>query len=240
MKNLDTEILAEINKEDFKFFFLLELQLSSTYRFNDIDINIYHGGELFTPRAFSFDSLSGSANLTVESFDIDIDDTDQVISALLLGEDVRNKIAILYFGVVAKTFIEGVKWGDDAEWDEATQWEAEKYKSSIHIQEFVRGIVGGWELYDDNKAKINITNEMVLWNKKCLRPQSSSCPWTFTTTGATECGYVFTEFGGTWCDQSYERCKVLNNTNHFGGERFLPSVIEKEVWWGRQRGVPMK
>jgi len=233
MRNFDAEIAAEINKEDFRFFFLIEFQFGNTYRFNDIDIPIYYNGELFTPRAFSFDSLSGSANLTVESFDIDIDDTDQVISALLLGEDVRNKIAILYFGVVAKTLIEGVKWGDDAEWDEATQWEAEKYKSSIHIQEFIRGIIGGWELYDDNKCKINITNEMILWSKKCLRPQSSSCPWTFK---GTECTYTGAE---TWCDQSYERCTALSNSNQFGGERFMPSVIEKEIWWGRQRGVPM-
>jgi len=208
MRNFDADISAELEKENFRFFFLLELQLASTYRFNDIDINIYHGGNLFSPRTFSFNSLSGSANLSVESFDIDIDDTDQVMSALLLGEDVRNKIAILYFGVIETTA-----------------------PTEMHIQEYIRGIVGGWELEGDGNCRINITNEMVLWNKKCLRPQSSSCPWTFK---GTECTYAGAE---TWCDQSYERCTTLSNSNQFGGERFMPSIIEKEIWWGRQRGA---
>jgi hypothetical protein len=233
MRNFDAEIAAEIEKENLRFFFLLELQLTTTLRLNDIDINIYHESELFVPRSFSFDSLAGSANLSVESFDIDIDDTDQVMSALLLGEDIRNKIAILYFGVIARTIVAPTYWEEDVDWTPGIEWEGETYKTEMHIQEFVRGIVGGWELYDDNKAKINITNEMVLWNKKCLRPQSSSCPWTFK---GTECTYAGAQ---TWCDQSYDRCTALSNSNQFGGERFMPSVIEKEIWWGRQRGVPM-
>jgi len=205
MRNIDASIAAEIAKESFRFFYLLELQLTATYRFNDIDIPIYHGGELFAPRSFSFESLTGSANLSVESLDIDIDDTDQVIGALVLGEDVRNKIAILYFGVITDT------------------------PNAMHIQEFMRGIVGGWEIYGDSKVRLNITNEMILWNKKCLRPQSSSCPWTFK---GTECAYAG---GQTWCDQSYARCLDLLNTDNFGGERFLPAITEREIWWGRQR-----
>ena len=236
MKNFDADIAAELDKEDFKFFFLLELQLASTYRFNDIDINIYHGGNLFSPRTFSFDSLSGSANLSVESFDIDIDDVDQVMSAILLGKDVRNKIAILYFGVIARTLnAPSVEWETGTEWEAGIEWEgeSERYTTEMHIQEFIRGIVGGWELEGDGKCRINITNEMVLWNKKCLRPQSSSCPWTFK---GVECTYAGSE---SWCDQSYARCVSLSNQIHFGGERFMPSIIEKEIWWGRQRGVPM-
>lgn len=207
MRNIDVDIAAELAKESFRYFFLLELQLTATYRFNDIDIPIYHGGELFACRSFSFDQLAGSANLSVESLDIEIDDTDQVISALVLGEDVRNKIAILYFGVMTDTPVQ------------------------IHIQEFMRGIIGGWDIYGDSNVKINVTNEMILWNKKSLRPQSSSCPWTFK---GTECAYAGAE---TWCDQSYARCVDLVNTAQFGGERFLPAITEREVWWGRQRGA---
>ena len=212
MRNFDADILTEINRENFRFFFLLELIFTTTWRFNDIDINIYRGSDLFVPRAFTFGSLTGSANFSVESLDIDIDDTDQAMSGVLNGEDVRNKIAIIYFGTIALDTYEFV------------------------IQEFTRGIVGGWELFDDNKSRINLTCETILWNKKSLRPQSSSCPWAFTMTGATECGYVIpAEFGGDWCDQSYERCVALGNQAHFGGDRFLPSIVEKEVWWGRQR-----
>ena len=387
MRNFDPNIAAEIEKESLRFFFLLEIQGAETYRFNDIDIPIFHGGELFACRSFSFDQLSGSANLSVESLDIEIDDADQVISALVLGEDVRNKIAILYFGVIAaeasagpligyasayppaqsdtyvkatsktdtdhwayhatdpaksltgldsngwasainsptnqrvhidagraivpariyyenfhhnggntdagaKTFtlwgsndagsFADLTYGNDTGWTQLTtsqatldehaaanaadpkyitvtgsaayryfalkiadNWgdgtlmglrrievqEAVYSSTKIHIQELMRGIIGGWDIYGDSKVKLNVTNEMILWNKKSLRPQSSSCPWTFK---GVECAYAGAE---TWCDQSYARCVDLLNAAQFGGERFLPAITEREIWWGRQRGA---
>lgn len=97
----------------------------------------------------------------------------------------------------------------------------------VHVQEFLRGIIGGWQLYDENTLKITITNELVLWNKKPLRIQMSSCPWVFK---GTECAY---SGGESTCDQTYERCRFLGNTDNFGGDRFINSLMQKEIWWGR-------
>jgi hypothetical protein len=46
----------------------------------------------------------------------------------------------------------------------------------------------------------------------------------------TECAYLGDE---TWCDQSYARCVTLGNSDNFGGFRFLPSLMEKDIWWGK-------
>ena len=100
-------------------------------------------------------------------------------------------------------------------------------RASVHVQEFLRGIIGGWQLYDENTLKITITNELVLWNKKPLRIQMSSCPWVFK---GTECAY---SGGESTCDQTYERCRFLGNTDNFGGDRFINSMMQKEIWWGR-------
>lgn len=97
----------------------------------------------------------------------------------------------------------------------------------VHVQEFLRGIIGGWQLYDENTLKITITNELVLWNKKPLRIQMSSCPWVFK---GPECAY---SGGESTCDQTYERCRFLGNTANFGGDRFINSMMQKEIWWGR-------
>lgn len=204
MRNFDATIAAELAKENFTFFFMLELQLSSTLRITDFDVPVYDEDDnLFTPVGFKFDNITGSAALAVESLDIEIDDTNQAISAAVLGEDVRNKWAILYIGV---------------------------YADQIVTQEFMRGIIGGWELFDDNKAKITITNEMVLWKKRPLRIQMSSCPWVFK---GEECGYTGSE---STCDQSYDDCNgIKGNAANFGGDRFLPALMEKEIWWGRTR-----
>jgi hypothetical protein len=333
--------------------------------------------------SFKFGDIRGSATLAVESLEIEIDDTNQGITGIILNEDIRNKWAILYFGVVARTFYEReviileagetlvTEGGDTMVTEGSTTQGADYYKTEIVIQEFTRGIIGGWEMYDDNLIKMTITNELVLWNKRPLRIQMSSCPWTFNkspytnviTNGSfdtdtdgwnavdctplsvaggefgnclqitrdggtsqyvgrsipqltasrlyrlsfyvksgtsgneqcsilineagvllrqsmvavssnswvqhvliftaggtedeiiiaknsatagtmlfdevclyeiTECGYIGAE---TWCDQSYERCATLMNTANFGGERFLPALMEKEIWWGRSRSI---
>lgn len=205
MRNISPNIEAELSKENLVMFFMLELQFETTLRITDADVSVYDNlGNLFTPIVFKFENITGSSGMSVESIDIDIDDTNQLMSAVVLSEDVRNKVAILYLGA----YID---------------------QKRIETQEFVRGIVGGWEISEDNKIRITITNEIVLWKKKPLRIQMSSCPWVFK---GTECGY---SGGSVFCDQSYDDCAVKSNTDHFGGDRFLPALMEKEIWWGRTR-----
>lgn len=46
------------------------------------------------------------------------------------------------------------------------------------------------------------------------------CSWKFVTDGSSDCGYLG---GETWCDHTFNRCKVLENTLRFGG---FPSIPE--------------
>lgn len=202
MRNFIPGIASTIAAEEMTYFFLLELQLGTTYRITDGDIPIIHDGETFTKNGFKFGEISGSSSLAVESLDIEIDDTSKAFAAIVLNEDIRNKWAVLYFGAIAPDL-------------------------TVHVQEFLRGIIGGWQLYDENTLKISITNELVLWNKKPLRIQMSSCPWVFR---GTECAY---SGDATTCDQTYARCGMLENAANFGGDRFLSSLMQKEIWWGR-------
>ncbi len=230
MRILQSDISAEFAKEYLRHFFMVQFNFSSTVRYNDTEESIYDGSSnLFTARSFKFTDIAASSGLSVSQLDIEIDDTDQVISSVLLGEDVRNKTVNLYIGVVSQTDMSGAVWEAGVEWDAGAMWAGDYTKTEILTQEFFRGIVSGWTLLDDNKAKITVKNELVLWVKKSLRTQSSSCPWTFK---GTECGYSGPE---TWCDQSYDRCSSgwLNNAVNFGGFRFLPSIMERELWWGR-------
>jgi hypothetical protein len=90
------------------------------------------------------------------------------------------------------------------------------------------GLVSEWTL-DETEAKIEIASELVFWNKKTLRESGSLCPWVFK---GTECTY---SGGMTDCNKTYRRCLNLNNQNYFGGFRFLPSIEEKEIWWGQSQ-----
>ena len=89
------------------------------------------------------------------------------------------------------------------------------------------GIVSEWNM-DEKIADVQIVNEFVFWNKKSLRLPSDLCQWPFKSS---ECGYSGAE---TICNGTYTRCQALGNTAQFGGDRFLPALEEKEIWWGKK------
>jgi hypothetical protein len=209
MKTFDAAISTELAKESFQPYWLLDIATTTPMRYTDLDLNTYHGGNLYVSRGMKIGNITSGATVSAEKVEIELDDADQVITAFLLNEDVRNKAASLYFGVIARTAV-GLE----------TQL-------SRHVQEVWRGFVSGWELAGEADCRITLTHEFVLWNKEPLRTQSSSCQWTFK---GTECGYSG-EAG--WCDKSFDRCKKLSNSDNFGGFRFIPEIAEKEIWWGR-------
>jgi hypothetical protein len=98
------------------------------------------------------------------------------------------------------------------------------------VEQMFYGIVGEWKILGDTKVEITIVNEFIYWNKKSLRNHSPSCQWAFK---GVECKYAG---GADWCDKSFDRCSNINNDENYGGFRWLPSIADKEIWWGRVRG----
>ena len=133
----------------------------------------------------------------------EIGNVDLQMSAVFLIEDIMNKWGILRIGFL------------DSD-------------NTIIDQPFevFRGLVSTWKL-SEPKASITLVNEFILWNKKTLRKHQSACRWPFK---GTECKYAGAE---TWCDQSHARCLALSNQDNFGGDRWLPDLMEKEIYWGK-------
>jgi hypothetical protein len=96
----------------------------------------------------------------------------------------------------------------------------------LGVEELFRGAIDDWDL-DEQELRLTVLSELFMWSKKTLRKCQASCPWEFA---GTECAYAGDE---TWCDQSYARCVALENTAQFGGFRFMPAIMEADVWWGR-------
>lgn len=203
MRNFDAQLTAEMLKEAYIFFFLAEFQFDTPVYYTTSDIPVVYGGHRYEPKNFTVGDVNYAAMLSVDNVRIRIDNVGLDFSAMLLSQDVRNREAAVHYGC----FI-GPPSGN------------------IKVVEVFRGILGEWEL-DEGAADITIVNEFVLWKKKTLRTAQATCPWPFR---GAECGY---SGGLSWCDQSYERCQALANTNSFGGFRWLPATAEKEIWWGK-------
>lgn len=96
-----------------------------------------------------------------------------------------------------------------------------------YVCEVFRGYLGEWTI-DEYEVEVEIVNEFFMWRKRALRRCGVSCAWTFRD--ASTCRH---SGEGSWCDQSFARCRALGNTNNFGGDRYAASTAEKQLWWGR-------
>ena len=209
MRSFAQSITDELKKEIFKVILLVEFQFDSTIRYTECDVPLYSAGERYDPAPLTVGNIQTNASMAVDSIELEIANVNLAFSAILLNEDVCNKPVLLSFGCINQDY--GI----------------------IAAEELFRGIVTQWQL-TEQKATIRIANEFILWNKKALRTAQANCRWAFK---GDECGYSGAE---TWCDKSYNRCCELFPGPYlvawnFGGFRFLPSVMEKEVWWGRTR-----
>ena len=92
---------------------------------------------------------------------------------------------------------------------------------------------------NEERLKVTVTSIFHQWSQHTMNQHSASCRWqvfnssTLGTSGI-ECRSTA---GADWCDRTYERCKQLNNSSHFGGFRFLPDIVDKEIWWGRLKST---
>ena len=203
MRDLSALIKAALAAEEGAMFWFLEMQFDTYLRYTNCDIDLYSSGNKFETMPFGITPVKYSAKSSVDKVTIDIQNVDLQMSAVFLNENIMNKWGILRIGFFDSNGI-----------------------IIDQIFEVFRGLISTWRL-SESKASITLDNEFILWNKKTLRKHQSACRWPFK---GTECGYSGAE---TWCDQGYARCTALSNTDNFGGDRWLPDLMEKEIYWGR-------
>ena len=235
MKSFDPSIVLELAKEGFIFFLLTAIELQSgTVRYADADIDLWYGGNKYDSSDFTFDQVATSGSMGVDSVSVTYNNATRAMAAVVLSEDILGRPFTLSFVCCVSSSSIGTvdtEAGIDLILEgglvdgEAMMLEAGE-NTIIGGHDLFYGLVSDWKITEES-VWMEIQNELAFWSKKPLRKCSSSCPWEFK---GTECTYSGVE---TWCDQSYERCYALLNSDNFGGFRFLPEIEEKEIWWGR-------
>jgi phage-related protein len=201
MRNFDADIITALTAETARAFWLVELQLASTYRFTNCDIDLTSAGKSYDcSYPLQIKDIRQSADFSIDRITLEFANVDLGLSAILLAEDVANLPAIIRYVML------------DSDYQE------------IDAPEFFRGFITAWQLREP-RAVLTLGNEFMLWRKKTLRLPTASCPWVFS---GSECAYAG---GSTWCDQSVERCKGLANYDNFGGRRYIQAVEDKKIYW---------
>jgi hypothetical protein len=211
-RSIGANILAQLEAEELRPFYLLSMDIDgTTYYYTDCDVPITLTNT-YNPLGFNFQPIKYSLNEVVDQAAIEIDNVDSVMTALFVGGTPQDGAVVLSLVVLNSSY---------------------QIVDSTSVTIF-EGEIDSWSL-DESKLKVLVTSIFYQWSQHTMMKHSPSCRWKvfnsseLGTTGL-ECRSTA---GSTWCDRTYERCKTLNNTSHFGGFRFLPDIVDKEIWWGR-------
>jgi hypothetical protein len=234
MRTIDSDIIAQLQAGELRPFLLLSVEIDgTTYYYTDCDVPISFDSHEYTPRKFTPESVRYSNNEIVSSVTFTIDDIDMDLKALFVGGTPQGG-AVKYSLIVLDENYQLyppldyliTTAGDYLTTTAGDYLVADDGESAILFE----GLIDDWEA-DETELRLTVKSIAIQWSRKNVAKQSASCRWKVFK--GTECAYSGAE---TWCDRTYARCNALGNTANFGGERWLPSIVGKSIWWGRVQG----
>ena len=175
------------------------------------DVSVAHRN-VYTPLGFKFSNVRYSLSNIVDKVDIEIDNLDMVQTAI---------------------FVDGTPQGSDVVLSLVVLDANLKVVNASAVTLF-EGEIDTWNL-NERRLSVTVTSIFYNWGQRTLSKHSPSCRWK--AFKSTECGYVG---AADWCDRTYTKCATLSNTTNYGGFRWLPSIVDREIWWGRVQGEPPK
>jgi hypothetical protein len=210
-RTYSTQIQAQFEAGELRPFYLLEMTISGTaYRYTDCDVPIYLSNT-YSPRGFKFQPVKYSMGTIVDKFVFSIDNLDSAFTGLFAGSTPQGSAVTLKVVVL------------DGSYD--------IIDAAVTLFE---GELDSWDLTED-QLKATVTSLFHQWSQRTLSKHSPSCRWKVfnsSTLGSSgvECASTA---GANWCDRTYARCLSLSNSTNFGGFRYLPSLVDKDIWWGK-------
>ncbi|SMO62012.1 Uncharacterized conserved protein [Balnearium lithotrophicum] len=127
--------------------------------------------------------------------------------------------------IPASTFLNGDKRGNGAEVKYAL---IDDFGKPVSVFSVFDGIIDQVRI-KDGTAEITLVSDLTRFSKNTFRKHIALCPWRFKDQNCKYSGPAFS------CDKTYETCQKLGNTKHFGGFRYLPNIMEKQLPWGRKK-----
>ncbi len=205
MITVSTDLKQYLEAEQSFIVYLLNIQSTTPFLFNNSDVKIFDGSNVYLPKGFELQEVNLSIGTTVNYIDIKIDNAGSDMVAWALNEEIRNTQVFIYIAAINENNLQVV-------------------------DKFIlfRGYISKAKIKDEMMT-ITVADEMIRWKDQTLNNHASLCCWRFKDPET--CKYSGAE---TWCDKTYERCLELGNTSRFRGFRYLPSITEQEIWWGQK------
>jgi len=209
MRALTPEIVAALRSGEIRPFLLYLMTIDGTdYAFTDCDIPLVSDSIRYEPRGIDGGVISYGGGQIVDQVNIELDNFDNYLTPAFVG---------------------GTPQGSSVSIDLALL-DSDNSIISNPVTLFM-GEVGQWDINTEGVLSVTITNQFAQWSQTTLGLHSASCRYQIFK--GDYCQYSGAE---THCDRTYTRCAALGNTANFGGYRWLPSIMDAQVWWGREQG----
>ena len=196
----DTTFLEEKNKPENRPLHLFEVYYtdSDLLRLTDFDSDLTFDGNSYRAFDISYEDTGENIRLSVDTVTIRMGNVSREMQAYLE----------LYDGLRGHSFNIKHVWYNQL--SDAVCFMEESYyvDTAESNEEFIEFTLS---------SKFDVLNVQLP-----LRTYDRQhCYWKFVTDGSSDCGYSDAGLGD-WCDHTFNRCKVLENTLRFGGFPSIP------------------
>ncbi len=207
MRSVNAEIVEQLESGAIKPYLLLSIEIGAeTYRLTTCMVPIALDGALYQPRSFEVQNIRYSTGQVVDKANIRLDNLDDYFTAPFVGGDPQGSSVVLSLVVLDDN---NQPVGDDS-------------------TALFYGEIDDWVL-EDGELNFGMVNAYARWPKKKTARHPSSCRWR--SFKDDDCKYTGAD---TTCGRTYSDCQAKGNEANYGGFRWLPSIENKEVWWGKR------
>ncbi len=190
-------------------FHLYEFYFTQTVRLTDSDRYVFWGANTYAPFPISFEAPAKDREPQGSILRVGAANIDRSIASMVLNDAPQGRRVVMRRAL----------WTSPG-----------SFTSPIPMYDGKIDSVSIAEDIDTASIAFDIRNDFALWEKSLPRAMySSTCNWIFKST-TPGCQYTGTS---SLCNRTWERCVELANTDRFRGFRHLPTIEDKEIWWGR-------
>ena len=182
---ISDEIREQLESKELFPFYLFEFKDNDGdwWRFTSLDVSqrfdSYPSTQgpsgTYEPLGFEFERISYSVGNVVDDASIRVDNLDQLMTALFVGDVMQGNPAALYIGVLNPS-------GAD-----------------LGTLKVFEGELDSFDL-DEETLRVSVASLFSRWNQRAAEKHSANCRWKVFK--GTECRYAGSE---NWCDRSYAR-----------------------------------
>lgn len=200
MKTLDPAIITAFESTSYRQAVLLGIEVSGyNLKFTDWDHKLFFSGDKYVPRGMSIKSINYGESNIVSSLSLVLDDVDRGMYETF-GELGPGRYPVkLRISVLDEL---GVILGAYVAFS---------------------GFASQWE-YTPGSLRLKVSSIFDQWGRVTISRFSASCRWKVFR--GNECKYPGP---GAECDRTYSQCVAYENIDNFGGFRWLPSLVNRNI-----------